>query len=80
MRKVLPAGLLITAEPQPGFVDERGGLERVPSGFTRHAMRRQPPQFVIDERQQFADRRGIARPGALKDQRNVAHVGNRWTG
>jgi len=39
---VLPHRLVISSETQPGFVDERGGLERLIRPFASHFCRREP--------------------------------------
>ena len=49
----------IADQPQPGLVDERGGLQRLARRFLRHARRGQFTQFFIDQRQQFV-RAGLA--------------------
>ena len=42
-----------------------GWLERVPIAFTCQAIGSQPPQFLIDQRQQFQGGLGIAFGGGL---------------
>src|SRR5262245_51153029 len=42
MAKFLPG------QPQPGLVDQRGGLEGVPRGLSSHFVSRQLAQFLID--------------------------------
>ena len=36
MGAIPPRGLLIAAEPQPGLVNQRGGLQRLAGILTRH--------------------------------------------
>jgi len=38
-------------QPQPGLVDQRGGLKRLACGLVRHFVRRESAQFLIDQRQ-----------------------------
>ncbi len=45
--------LLISDQPQVGFVNEGGGIEGVAGGFRGHARGGELPQFVIDEREQI---------------------------
>src|SRR5262249_27710036 len=48
-----------------GFVDERGCLKRLAGPFAPHVRRREPAQFVIDDRCQIASgRRGLGLFGA----------------
>ena len=53
---------------------ESGWLERVSIPFTRQAIRSQPPQFLIDQRQQFQGGLGIAFGGGLQKLCDVTHV------
>lgn len=41
---------LVSDEPQVGFVNERGGVERVTGLLGRHAYRGELAEFVVDER------------------------------
>jgi hypothetical protein len=42
--------LLISDEPQVGFVNERGGIKGVAGGFGRHPRGGKLPQLIVDER------------------------------
>src|SRR6266568_4413436 len=53
MAASLPARLTIADEPQPGFMDQRSGLERLARGFLGHLMRCETAKFLINQRQQF---------------------------
>jgi hypothetical protein len=53
MGAILKRRRLVTAQPQPGFMDEGGWLERVTGGFAVHLLRCQPAQLVIDQGKQF---------------------------
>jgi hypothetical protein len=59
VRAVLPRLVRRVHELQPGFVDERGGLERVAGGFAGHLVRGQAAQFVVNHRQQFVGGLGV---------------------
>ena len=56
MRPVLPARVGLANEAQVGFVDERGGLQRLPGRFVRHLLGSQPAQFIVHHGQQFLGR------------------------
>ena len=60
VRAVLPGLVWRIHELEPRFVNERGRLERMAGGFARHLVRGHAAQFVIDERQQFLRRFGVA--------------------
>jgi len=47
---LLPIG---TSHPQPRFMNEGGGLQRLAGPFIGHLVGRQPAQFIIDQGQQF---------------------------
>ncbi len=64
-RKEMPAAIpgpvgLAADQSQIGFVDERGGLERLPRRLSRQPLCSEPPQLVVDERQQLASGAGLA--------------------
>jgi hypothetical protein len=61
-------------QPQPGFMDERGRLERVPGGLLGHFRTGQSSQLFIDQRQQILRRCGIAVLNCFKDACHVAHA------
>lgn len=72
---VLEMSLAIRAdEPQPGFVNERGGLQSLARGFAGHPVRGQSPQLIINQRQQLLRGLGIALPGGLKNARGFRHA------
>ena len=56
----VPFLILVPNQPKPGFVNERGGLQRMTLRFVGHLVRGQAPQFFIDQRQQFIGGSGIA--------------------
>ena len=62
---------------EPGFMHKGSGLESVLVAFARQPVRGQPPQFVIDQRQQFRRGVGIASGRSLKKLNDVGHVSNR---
>lgn len=47
-------------QPDEGFVDQRCCLQGVADSFVRHVAARQPPQLVVDERDQLFQRGLIA--------------------
>jgi hypothetical protein len=53
-------------QPQPGFMDERGGLQGLVGRFVRHFRRRELPQFSINQWQQFIGGLGVAMFDGLK--------------
>ena len=50
MAATIPPLIAGTDQPQPGFVDESGGLQRLPRLFLSHLRRRELAQFLIDQR------------------------------
>ena len=68
-------GRFVSTQPQPRLVDERGGLKRVARFLTRHSMRGQLAQLVVNERQQFLRCFGLTSLQPLDDGRHVAHEG-----
>jgi len=51
--------LAVTDQAEIGLVDQSRGLERVARPFVLHALLRDGPELVVDEREQFR-RRPIA--------------------
>lgn len=49
---ILPGGLTVASESEPGFVDEGGGLERLPWGLTGELLGCQHTEFVVDQWQE----------------------------
>ena len=66
MRAVLPAGIAVADEAQPGFMDKCGWLQRLARGFVGHLVGGQPAQFFVDQRQQFVRRMFL--PGANRNK------------
>ena len=62
MSLVVPIGLVVAAQAEPGFVDQRRGLEGLAGSFSRHLLRSQSAQLVIYQRQPL---RGILRAARL---------------
>jgi len=48
MSAVLPACRAGSSEPQPGLVDEGGGLQGLARGLVRHLVRRQFAEFLVN--------------------------------
>ena len=74
MSAAVPTGRTTADEPQPGFVDQGCGLERVARRFPGHFMRRQFAQLFINQREQFLGRPLIALLDALEDLGDIAHA------
>ena len=73
MRAVLPLGLLVTTEPQPCLMDQRGGLQRLCRRLVGHLVRRQLPQFLVNKGQEpFGT--AFAPFDCLKNLSDVIHV------
>ena len=73
MRPILPPVPLAAGEPEEGFMDKRGGLERLACRLLRHLGRREPAEFVINERQKFLGGLGVALLDAVENASNLAH-------
>ena len=71
MRAILPPNLLHFDEPQIGLVDERRCLKRVPCALLLHVMPGQPPQLLIDKRQQRVERTRFASIPGQEQRRRV---------
>lgn len=52
-----------------------GGLERMTGSLVGHLVRREPPQFVIDQRQQFVRGFGVTVLNGVEDLSCVASYG-----
>lgn len=52
---------MLVYQAQVRLVDKRGGLQRVSGTFARKLARGNPLQLEIDDRQQFVERRSVAR-------------------
>ena len=74
MSAAIPLLIFVADQAQPGFVDERGGLQRLARRLVGHLARRQATKLFIDERQQLIGGSGIALFSRLKDTRDVAHA------
>lgn len=76
VRAILPRGLVVPAESQPGFVNQGGGLQGLAGRFTRHFLRGELAQFLIDQRQELVGGVGIALIHAPEDDGEFAHGTN----
>ena len=75
MRAIFPPGAGLVGEPQVDLVDERGRLQRVIRPLAPQRRAGEPPQFVIDDREQR--RHGIlVASGGLDEQ--LRDVGAWW--
>ena len=69
-------------QTQIGFMNQRGGVQRVIDSFARHSRRGEFAQFVINERQELRSGLRIARLDGVQDARDVGHddsIGNQST-
>ena len=74
MAPALPARLVAVAdEPQVRLVDQGGRLQRLPARFVGQARSRQAAQLVVDQRQQFVGRPGVALAGGFEQPCDFAH-------
>ena len=71
---VFPSRLLVAAETEPGFMDQRSGLKGMSGSLLGHFCGGQSPQFIIDKRQQFLGGFRIALLSCFEDSRNVVHA------
>src|ERR1051325_406945 len=71
---VLPLLLFLTEQAQVGFVDQGGWLEGLPGLFLGHLHRGELAEFLINQRQQFIDRRGLTTLDPLQNERQLTHV------
>ena len=70
---------LLAHEPQPGFMHQRRGLQRVSRRTVGHPGGGDAPEFVIDNWQQFRRGFGIAVVDLVQNARDVAHgMGSRY--
>jgi hypothetical protein len=74
MRAILPILVRRSHQPKPGFVNERGRLERVAGSFTRHPVCGEFPQLIINQRQQFLGRFGITLLNAVQNVCDVTYI------
>jgi len=69
-----PGALLVAAdETQVGFMNQGGGLERLPRPLLGKPAGGQPTQLVVDKRQQLVRGVRVALLNRFKEMRDVAH-------
>jgi len=68
----LPIHLLKGGDPQVEFVDQRGGLERVPGHFRAQMVSRQPSQVGANQTRQFVQRAAVAITESSRSNRRNA--------
>ena len=73
VRAVLPIGLLVASQPEPGFVYERSGLKRLAGGFAGHLRGGKFAQFAVNERQQLVGGLGVTLLDAIQDEGDFRH-------
>src|SRR5581483_2637405 len=73
MRAILPFFLLVLTQTQPRLVHQRRRLQRMPRRLSRHPVRRQPAQFVVNQRQQISRRTLLPSPDGIEENGDVAH-------
>ena len=64
---------LVADQPQPGFVNERGRLQRLTGSFVRHPVGRQLAQLLINKREQLISGLRIALLDGGQDVGHIAH-------
>jgi hypothetical protein len=72
MRPAVVVRISVADQPQPGFMHQGGGLQRLMGRFIGHARGRELAQLAIDQRQQFIGGLGIAVLDGLQNAGNVA--------
>jgi len=72
---VLPVGLGVGAQPEPGLVDEGGGLECLAGRFAGHLLGSHLTQLGVDELEQTMGRVGVAVADRGEDLGHVTHEG-----
>ena len=60
-------------QPDVSFVDESGGLEGLAGLLAGESLRRQFPQFIVDEREEFLGGLGVTPLDGGQDVGNLAH-------
>src|SRR5262249_388722 len=76
---VPPRGLLGAKEPQVGLVNQGGGLKRLPRLLVHELVRSQPPELVIDDREERVGCFGVALFDGCEDAGDVVHFANVYT-
>ena len=74
MRPVFKLETLRPSEPQIGFVNQRGRLQRVPGPLGRHFVRRDRPQFGINLIIELVQGMGVAIGRIPQKLGQVVHV------
>ena len=69
-----PLLLVRTGQAQPGFVDERGGLQGLAGFLLRHPGGGELAQLLINEREQLIGGLGVTLLNAVEDACDVAHA------
>ena len=75
MGAVLPDRLLVGAEPEPRFVDECSGLERLAGGLMDHFAGGHFAELGIDEWQQLVGRLRVTLLNAVQNEGDFLHTG-----
>jgi hypothetical protein len=77
VRATIPGtGFSATREPQPRFVDERGGLQSLSRPLVSHLGCGETAKFAINQGQQLFSGSRITRLGRLEDSCDIAHAGS----
>ena len=61
-------------QPQVGFVNQTGGVERLARFFLGHLPSSEPAQFVVDQRQKLLNRPRVAGGDLRQDVGDVGHL------
>ncbi len=73
MSAVPPGRLPVSAQPQPGLVNQRGGLKRLAGSLAPDFERRQLAQLVVDKRQELVCAQWRSRFRTLVRRPRIAH-------
>jgi hypothetical protein len=60
MLRVLPGTVFLVHQTQPGFMDQRGGLQGLAGPFVGHPVGGQPAQFAVNQWQQLVRSKWIS--------------------
>ena len=63
----------LTRQPDPGLMHQCGWLESLPGLLFRHFLPSQPPQLLVDQRQQLLRRLGLPFLNHVEQSGHVAH-------
>ena len=74
MAALIPTAPGVAHQPQIRLVDQGRRIERVAGSLVGHCCAAEPPQLVVDQRQQLAAGLSIALVDRLEQPRDVGHA------